>query len=229
MTTKDQERLAAQGWRAFSKHFRKCPTCQQRNREWAGRQQFCSIGQQLFLSKALTDEDRERLEFQARMSRLANSRERFWKKAKAAAKVTAEWVAGIGIVIGSVWALTEILTHVHLRLDHDWWAYHAWQWYRRWWFVTAPHTIATVLALLAPKEKDEPTRAQLLFTWNSAVAGFWVSVFGIFWAAKTLGAWLGIPVFLVACIPAGLVWRRLNERFGYLSAKTTKQVGVSRS
>jgi hypothetical protein len=169
----------------------------------------------LFLSEALTDDDRERLEFQARMSRLASSRDSFCKKAKAAVKATVEWIAGIGIVIGSLLALNEILTHVHLRVDRDWWAYHSWQSYWRWRFITAPHTVVTLLALFAPKEKDEPTRAQLLFTWNSAVAGFWIFLFGTFWTVERLGPWLGIPIFLLVFVVAGIAWTRLDAHFGY--------------
>src|SRR4029077_13824949 len=147
---------AAQAWRALREHFKKCDTCAQWDREWAGWQQFCPVGRQLYLSERLTDEDRERLEFRGRMSRFASSRDRFWKKAKAAAKATTEWVAGIGAVIGTLWAVNEILAHVHLRMDHDWWAYHVWKWYWSWWLITFPHAVVTVLAFYSAKGRDAP-------------------------------------------------------------------------
>lgn len=217
---------AEKAWRAFRSHFKKCRTCAQRDREWAGSQQFCPMGRELFLSEDLTDEDRERLEFQAQMSRLASSRDRFWKKAKAAVKASAEWVAGIGIIVGSLWALTEILAHVHFRIDHDWWAYRVWNFNP---FMIVSFALPTTVALFAPMEKNGPARAQCLFTWNSAVAGFWFFLYGIFWSTEEFGPWLGIPLFLAVFVVAGIAWRRLDARFGCSSSKTAKPVDVDRS
>jgi hypothetical protein len=72
---------------------------------------------------------------------------------------------------------------------------------------------------LVPDEKNGPTRAQRLFTWNSVVAGFWFFFFGIFWAVEKLGLWLGIPVFLVVFASGAVAWRRLDARFGYLNSQ----------
>ena len=215
MATKDH-RLGAQDWCAFRRHFRRCRICQQRDREFAGSHQFCSVGRQLFMSETLTDEDRERLEFQARMHWSDSSRERFWNKAKAAVGTTGEWVAGLGVIAGSVWVLAEVVGHVHMRVDHNWWGYHVWKFYWAWWPVTVSFTAATIPAL-APGEKNGPTRGQRLFTWNSVVAGFWLFVFGIFWAVEKLGPWLGIPAFLSVFALVLVAWVRLDARFGYLN------------
>jgi hypothetical protein len=215
MTKQKHELLAEQGWRAFGKHFRKCPTCQQRNREGVGPRQLCSIGRQLFLSEALTDEDRERLEFQVKAYTWSTSWGRFWRKVDGAR----EWIlaiAGIGILMACVWVLAEASGHVDVRVDHRWSGYRVWKYYWAWWPVTVSFTVATILALV-PDQKSGSTRGQRLFTSNSAVGGFWLFLFGIFWTVEKLGPWLGIPVFLVVFVSATLAWVRLDARFGYLN------------
>ena len=84
---------------------------------------------------------------------------------KAAFKATGEWVGVIGVVVGTPWLISEIITHMHVRADHHWWAYLLWKRYQHLWPFTVLHTLVTIMALCSPIEKSEPKR------WNCSLRG----------------------------------------------------------
>ncbi len=225
MTKKDQS-LAAQAWRAFGKHFRKCRICAQRDRDWTGPQQFCSVGRQLFLSEALTDEDRERLEFQARTYTLSTSRERFWKKVNGAANAAGEWIsaiAGIGALLGAVWALAEVVKHVHLPVDNHWWAYQAWEHWKLW-ILAASGCIGFLLVRAGKIKRDPWAGVVVLLSLPgiivAAAGGFVLFMWAIVWTDDRFGSWwslvgMCVALFLLAmgAGPAGQLFDRLQARF----------------
>jgi hypothetical protein len=61
----------------------------------------------LFLSDRLTDEDSDRLEFQARTYSWSTLPERFRRKVKDSSEFISA-ALGIGMMVGSVWALGEV-------------------------------------------------------------------------------------------------------------------------
>lgn len=126
-------------------------------------------------------------------------------------------VLAVAVIVGVLFLLDEILSNVDIAVNHQWWGYRAWKFYWAYQYLILSFVIPTILALFGRREEDEPTRAQLMFTWNTAVAGFWLFIFGILWTIDRLGGWLGIPVFMAVCVPVILVWQRLDARFGYLN------------
>ena len=137
--------------------------------------------------------------------------ERLWDGLKEWAQI----ISSAAVIIGFLLVLGDALGHLRLTVDHNWWVYRVWKRYWHWWPITVPHSLATVVALLAPMEKNEPTRWQLLLKCNSAAAGLWGFLFGIFWTVERLGPWLGIPIFLSVFLLGGIAWTRLDSRFGY--------------
>lgn len=182
---RNQEHVDEKAWRAFTKHFWRCPICRNLNSELGGREHFCPDGQRSFLSTALTEDNRERLEVWAALVRAVPYKQS-WKKAAAAARSAGEFVAGIVAIVAAVygfsWVTDDILAHAHIHVDHHWWAYRVWH---AWWWVIVP------LAMVAGGR-----------LWHRRIMGKGLWFVGVLWLGSLgfsagMALWVGLIMYLV--------------------------------
>jgi len=132
------------------------------------------------------------------------SHQAVWAKLKTPTEFIASLIALFGLIYGIARALDDVLTHVHIRVAHSWWAYQVWH---SWWCVLVPILMVTAGRLYARR-----IVGHLLW----AVGAIWLLVLafvasialyvGLLTALAVSFGWLvGTTLSVAAIIPLTLV------------------------